>query len=73
MKPTDDDDLLTVTPASLILRLSDNGTRLLADSGALPCLRTATGVRLFRRRDVEELARRRAEGGRRGAGELVEA
>jgi len=31
--------------------------RAMADRGELPCVRTSTGARLFRRGDVERLAR----------------
>lgn len=56
------DDLMTSSDAARILALSSDMVRLLARKGALPiAARTIRGVRLFRRADVERLARERAE------------
>lgn len=55
----DPDDLLTPTEAGHLLRLSADSVRVLSDKGALPTLRTLSGRRLFRRRDVERLAEAR--------------
>lgn len=52
----DPDDLLTPTEAGHLLTLSADSVRVLSDKGLLPTLKTASGRRLFRRRDVEQLA-----------------
>jgi DNA-binding transcriptional MerR regulator len=43
------------------LEVVPNTVRLYEASGLLPAQRTATGVRIFRRLDVEAFAKRRAE------------
>jgi len=53
------DDLMTASDAARILGVSVDMVRLLAKSGALPFKSTIGGVRLFRRADVVDLARRR--------------
>ena len=53
------DDLMTASDAGRILGVSVDMVRLLAKSGDLPCMRTTSGVRLFRRSDVVALAKRR--------------
>lgn len=53
------DDLMTASDAGHILGVSVDMVRLLARGGDLPFMSTIRGVRLFRRADVEELARRR--------------
>jgi excisionase family DNA binding protein len=55
----DPDELMTPTEASHVLGLSADAVRALSDNGRLPTLRTVSGRRLFRRADVEELARTR--------------
>jgi excisionase family DNA binding protein len=50
------DDLLTVGDASRVLDLTPRYIQDLADKGRLPVMRTARGLRLFRRADVERLA-----------------
>ena len=53
------DDLMTASDAGRILGVSVDMVRLLARSGSLPFMITISGVRLFRRADVDALARRR--------------
>ena len=53
------DDLMTAADAGRILGVSVDMVRLLAKGGGLPFKSTIRGVRLFRRADVVELARRR--------------
>jgi hypothetical protein len=57
--PDDPDDLLTSFEAGAILQRAPDTVRLLARRGLLiPAIETRAG-RLFRRRDVEDLAARR--------------
>lgn len=58
-KMTSGDDLMTASDAGRILGVSVDMVRLLARGGTLPFMSTISGVRLFRRADVEALARRR--------------
>jgi len=53
------DDLMTASDAARILGVSVDTVRLRARAGDLPFKSTISGVRLFRRADVEALARRR--------------
>jgi excisionase family DNA binding protein len=53
----DDPDYVTTSPAAHILGCSEVTVRAMADRGDLPCVRTSTGARLFRRADVEWVAR----------------
>jgi len=53
------DDLMTASDAGRILGVSVDMVRLLAKNGDLPFKSTISGVRLFRRADVDALARRR--------------
>lgn len=53
------DDLMTASDAGRILGVSVDMVRLLARNGDLPFMSTISGVRLFRRADVDALARRR--------------
>jgi excisionase family DNA binding protein len=53
------DDLMTASDAGRILGVSVDMVRLLAKNGELPFMSTIGGVRLFRRADVDALARRR--------------
>jgi excisionase family DNA binding protein len=55
------DDLMMAADAGRILRVSVDMVRLLARDGRLPFTSTVGGVRLFRRADVETLARQRLE------------
>ena len=52
-------DLMTATDAGRILGVSVDMVRLLARDGRLPFMSTISGIRLFRRKDVNALARRR--------------
>jgi DNA-binding transcriptional MerR regulator len=61
MTSDDPDQLLTASDAARILGLSRDMVRILGQKGILPSLRAANGYHLFRRRDVEDLARQRAE------------
>jgi excisionase family DNA binding protein len=51
------DDLQTVSETARRLAKSAQTIRDWADSGKLPAVRTRTGQRIFRRGDVERLAR----------------
>ncbi len=51
--------LLTVRDVARALDLGEKRVRELETSGVLPCLRTATGVRVFRPEDVEAYRQRR--------------
>jgi excisionase family DNA binding protein len=53
------EDLMTASDAGRILGVSVDTVRLMARAGDLPFKSTISGVRLFRRADVDELARRR--------------
>ena len=53
------DDLMTASDAGRILGVSVDMVRVLARNGDLPFMSTISGVRLFRRADVDTLARRR--------------
>jgi excisionase family DNA binding protein len=53
------EDLMTASDAGRILGVSVDTVRLLARGGELPFMSTIRGVRLFRRADVDALARRR--------------
>jgi excisionase family DNA binding protein len=50
------DALLSTNDASKILQLTPESVRLLERSGKLPATRSAGGIRLFKREDVERLA-----------------
>jgi hypothetical protein len=52
-------DLMTAMDAGRILGVSVDMVRLLARDGRLPFMSTISGIRLFRRKDVNALARRR--------------
>jgi excisionase family DNA binding protein len=54
------DELLTPADAARILGVVPATVRQLALKGRLPALRTASGMRLFRREDVEQLREARA-------------
>ena len=60
IKPEGPDDLMTAVDAGRILGVSVDTVRLLAKEGRIPFMSTVRGVRLFRRADVEDLARVRA-------------
>jgi len=52
---------LLTTEAARLLGVSENTVRLWANAGRLGAERTATGVRLFRRSEVEDLSAERSE------------
>ena len=54
-------DLFTVQDAARELGISADRVRQLERAGLIPCLRTPTGVRLFRPADVRKLAETRAK------------
>jgi hypothetical protein len=55
------DTLLEISRSARIVDLSESRLRQLDNEGVLPAaLRTANGVRLWRRRDVERFAQERA-------------
>jgi excisionase family DNA binding protein len=56
---TDCNDWLNTSVTARIIGIAEATVRSAADRGDLPTVRTAGGARLFRRRDVEEFARRR--------------
>jgi excisionase family DNA binding protein len=58
------DDLMTAVDAGRILGISVDMVRILAKSGRIKFMTTVGGIRLFRREDVEVLARVRANGKR---------
>jgi DNA-binding transcriptional MerR regulator len=55
----DDRDYLTTGPTARELKVSESRVRQLELAGRLPAIRTDSGVRLFRRKDVETLKRAR--------------
>lgn len=55
------DDLMTATDAGRILGVSVDMVRVLARNGGLAFQATVSGVRLFKRADVDALARQRAQ------------
>jgi len=67
-----DDELLTVSAASHILNVSTETIRRYHNAGRLPAQRTggagARGIYLFRRGDLESLAKERAAGSKRSSG-----
>jgi len=61
-RPEDPEDLMTAGDAARILDLSSDMVRLLAREGRLEAaVQSVSGVRLFRRADVERLAAQRAQ------------
>ncbi len=59
------DPLLTPADAARILGVVPATVRLMAETGRLPALRTESGMRLFRREDVERLAAARTANDKR--------
>jgi hypothetical protein len=57
------DVFLTPSAAAQFIKKSAVMVRIYADTGELPCIRTSTGVRLFRESDCLEFLRKR--GGKR--------
>ncbi len=52
-------DYLTVGDAAKIIKVSADSIRLYEKHGKLPAVRTASGIRLFNRHDVEMFAKKR--------------
>lgn len=63
MKAIDDpkSEYIALGEAARIIKSSQEFTRRLADTGVLPAIRLGNGHRIFRREDVERLARKREE------------
>ena len=57
MQDESHDDFVALGEASRILKRSQEWTRRQADEGALNAIRLGNGHRIFRREDVERLAR----------------
>ncbi len=55
-------EILTIGEAARVLGIAVETARIWADDGRLPAFRTARGMRLCRREDVEQLAERCAIG-----------
>jgi excisionase family DNA binding protein len=53
----DDSEYLTTSRAAHLLQVAEMTVRAMADRGELPCARTSTGARIFRREDVQKRAR----------------
>lgn len=53
----DDSEYLTTSRVAHILKVAEMTVRAMADRGELPCVRTSTRARLFRREDVLRVAR----------------
>jgi excisionase family DNA binding protein len=51
--PPNPNDLITVAPAARILKMSEGFVRRAADDGRLHSTRTSTGLRVFRRCDLD--------------------
>jgi excisionase family DNA binding protein len=63
------DDFLTTNAVAKIMNVAPDTVRFYERTGRLPALRTTSGVRLFRRDDVEDfIANRRATHHERLAG-----
>ncbi len=62
------EQLLSVADAARVLGVVPATVRQMERSGRLPARRTAGGIRLFRREDVEQLAEARATIDRRPPG-----
>jgi DNA-binding transcriptional MerR regulator len=52
------DELLTIFPAAQIVRRSPSTLRAWGDSGKVKVIRTSNGMRLFERRELEEIRAR---------------
>lgn len=71
------EELLSIGDAARLLDVSTSAVKQWSQTGKLPTMRTAGGIRLFRREDVERVAHERRErrrllalvGERRGEGE----
>jgi len=67
-KAADPDDLMTASDAGRIIGVSADMVRLWARAGELACTSTISGVRLFRRADVDAMVSRRERKQRSGVG-----
>ena len=47
-------EFLTSSSAARFIQKSEGSVRVYAANGRLPCIRTPTGLRLFRRADLEK-------------------
>jgi hypothetical protein len=54
---TETEEWCTVSGASEVLKRCEGMMRIYANSRQLPCVRTGTGLRLFRKSDLETFAR----------------
>jgi len=52
---------LTCNDAAKVVKVSPDSIRLYEKTGKLAAIKTASGIRLFRKRDVERFARMRQE------------
>ena len=59
--PSGTETLMTVGDAARLLELSTSRVRQLVTQGRLDAVRTVSGIRLFRRVDVEKLISQRRE------------
>jgi hypothetical protein len=55
-----DDNLFTSSAAARFIRKSEGTVRSYVTTGKLPCIRTSTGVRLFRKSDLEKFISKNA-------------
>jgi DNA-binding transcriptional MerR regulator len=62
-RSAEDDDLITTLPSARILGCSPDRVRQLERAGVLPA-RRVSGIRMFRRADVERLRVQRESAGR---------
>ena len=59
---TPGDEFYTSSGAARFIEKSEGSVRMYAATGKLPCIRTSTGLRLFRRADLEKfVSEQRAE------------
>jgi DNA-binding transcriptional MerR regulator len=61
MQSTDEDEFLMTTHAARELEVAPQTIILWNNQGKLSAIRTANGVRLYKRQDIERLKRERAE------------
>ena len=55
------DIFLTPSAAARLIGKGEAMVRIYADSGRLPCIRTSTGMRLFRQSDLEKFINKHDE------------
>jgi len=53
-KATSENEFFTPSAAARLIGKSEGAVRIYAANGRLPCIRTSTGLRLFRRSDLEK-------------------